>query len=130
MADSAILNEGLKYAINRETPSQGDGTGRFWPHGTRTWPDGQSMPSGHSITAWSFAHVVADRYPGWKGQMFIGNLRGQALLRIKLDGHRVVEQQRLVTGLLERIRDVRQGPDGWLYLLTNSPQGRVIRVER
>src|ERR1700727_2013229 len=50
MADSAILNEGLKYAINRETPSQGDGTGRFWPHGTRTWPDGQSMPSGHSIT--------------------------------------------------------------------------------
>ncbi len=83
-----------------------------------------------SIAPSGMAFLTSDRYPGWKGQMFIGNLRGQALLRIKLDGHRVVEQQRLVTGLLERIRDVRQGPDGWLYLLTNSPQGRVIRVER
>jgi glucose/arabinose dehydrogenase len=51
-------------------------------------------------------------------------------LRVKLDGRRVVEQQRLVTGLLERIRDVRQGPDGWLYILTNSPDGRLIRIER
>lgn len=83
-----------------------------------------------SIAPSGMVFLTSDRYPGWKGQMFIGNLRGQALLRIKLDGHRVVEQQRLVTGLLERVRDVRQGPDGWLYLLTNSPQGRVIRVER
>jgi membrane-associated phospholipid phosphatase len=65
MADSVILNEGLKYAIDRETPSQGDGTGRFWPHGPETWPDGQSMPSNHSIIVWSAAHVVANRYPGW-----------------------------------------------------------------
>lgn len=65
MADSLILNEGLKYAINRETPTQGDETGRFWPHGPKTWPDGQSMPSNHSIIVWSAAHVVANRYPGW-----------------------------------------------------------------
>jgi membrane-associated phospholipid phosphatase len=62
--DSVILGEGLKYAINRERPNQGDGTGRFWPHGTATWPDGQSMPSEHSMVAWSFAHVVADQYNG------------------------------------------------------------------
>lgn len=65
MVDALILNEGLKYAIDRQTPSQGDGTGRFWPHGTKTWPDGQSMPSNHSILVWSFAHAVAARYPGW-----------------------------------------------------------------
>jgi membrane-associated phospholipid phosphatase len=64
--DAQILNLPLKYALNRQTPNQGDGTGRFWPHGTRTWPDGQSMPSGHSLTAWSIAHVVAARYPGWR----------------------------------------------------------------
>lgn len=64
MADSVILNTGLGYAINRQTPRQGDGTGRFWPHGTRTWPDGQSMPSDHSIVVWSFAHVVASQYDG------------------------------------------------------------------
>lgn len=83
-----------------------------------------------SIAPSGMTFLTSDRYPGWKGQMFIGNLRGQALLRIKLDGHRVVEQQRLVTGLLERIRDVRQGPDGWLYVITNSPEGRIIRIER
>lgn len=64
MADSVILNKGLQYAIDRQTPRQGDGTGRFWPHGTKTWPDGQSMPSDHSILVWSFAHVVASQYDG------------------------------------------------------------------
>jgi aldose sugar dehydrogenase len=51
-------------------------------------------------------------------------------VRIKLDGHHVVEQERLVTGLLERVRDVRQGPDGWLYITTKNPDGRIIRIER
>jgi membrane-associated phospholipid phosphatase len=64
MADSEILNTGLGYATDRQTPRQGDGTGRFWPHGTKTWPDGQSMPSDHSILVWSFAHVVASQYDG------------------------------------------------------------------
>ena len=42
----------------------------------------------------------------------------------------MVEQQLLATGLLERVRDVRQGPDGWLYITTKNPKGRVIRLER
>lgn len=67
--DAQIINLPLKYAINRQTPDQGDGTGRFWPHGTKTWPDGQSMPSGHALTAWSMAHVVAARYPGWRTRL-------------------------------------------------------------
>ena len=60
--DAVILNEGLKYAIDRERPNQGDGTGRFWPHGPSTWPDGQSMPSNHCMIAWSFARVIAGQY--------------------------------------------------------------------
>jgi membrane-associated phospholipid phosphatase len=72
--DAQILNLPLKYALNRQTPDQGDGTGRFWPHGSRTWPDGQSMPSGHSLTAWSLAHVVADRYPGWHTKLVVYGL--------------------------------------------------------
>jgi membrane-associated phospholipid phosphatase len=62
--DAVILNEGLKYAIDRERPNQGDGTGRFWPHGPSTWPDGQSMPSNHCMIVWSFARVIAGQYPG------------------------------------------------------------------
>jgi PAP2 superfamily len=74
MADALILNQGLKYAINRQSPSQGDETGRFWPHGTKTWPDGQSMPSNHAILVWSFAHAVAARYSSWETQLAVYGL--------------------------------------------------------
>lgn len=115
------ITHGTEYA---DSAKIGEGTSKPGMEQPVTWWGPISIaPSG-------MAFLTSDRYPGWKGQMFIGNLRGQALLRIKLDGHRVVEQQRLVTGLLERIRDVRQGPDGWLYVVTNSPEGRIIRIER
>jgi membrane-associated phospholipid phosphatase len=74
MVDSFILNTGLGYAINRQTPRQGDGTGRFWPHGPKTWPDGQSMPSDHSILVWSFAHVVASEYNGAATKILVYSL--------------------------------------------------------
>jgi membrane-associated phospholipid phosphatase len=74
MADSIILNTGLGYAIDRQTPMQGNGKGDFWPHGTKTWPDGQSMPSDHSILVWSFAHVVASQYSGIVTQLIVYSL--------------------------------------------------------
>jgi glucose/arabinose dehydrogenase len=57
-------------------------------------------------------------------------LRGQTLVRLELEGNKVAKEERLLTDLGERIRDVRQGPDGWLYLLTDSRNGRLIRLER
>ncbi len=72
--DALILNEGLKYAINRERPNQGDGTGRFWPHGPGTWPDGQSMPSNHCMIAWSFARVIAGQYNTWPTKVTVYSL--------------------------------------------------------
>jgi aldose sugar dehydrogenase len=87
------------------------------------WGPDSVAPSGMSF-------LGSDRYPGWKGQLFMATLAGKALVRIKLDGRQVVEQQRLLTGMLERIRDVRQGPDGWLYVVTGGQEGRIIRVER
>lgn len=74
MADATVLDQGLKYAINRETPNQGDGTGRFWPHGTRDWPDGASMPSEHAINVWAFAHVVAGQYDGIGTKLLVYSL--------------------------------------------------------
>lgn len=74
MADSILLNTGLSYAINRQTPMQGNHMGDFWPHGFRTWPDGQSMPSDHSILAWSFAHVVASQYSGIATRLIVYSL--------------------------------------------------------
>ena len=54
----------------------------------------------------------------------------QQLVRLELDGNRVVREERLLTDLNERIRDVRQGPDGWIYLLTDSADGRILRLSR
>jgi glucose/arabinose dehydrogenase len=83
-----------------------------------------------SIAPSGMAFLTSDRYPGWKGNLFIGALRGAQLQRLELEGRKVVKRESLLTELNERIRDVRQGPDGWLYVLTDSPDGRVIRLER
>jgi glucose/arabinose dehydrogenase len=83
-----------------------------------------------SIAPSGLAFLTSERYPGWKGNAFIGALAGQMLVRLELDGRKVVGEHRLLQDLHERIRDVRQGPDGWLYLLTDSADGRVIRLER
>jgi glucose/arabinose dehydrogenase len=77
------------------------------------------------------AFMTSDRYAnfaGWKGSLFLGALRGQALIRITLDGNKVVAQERLLQTLNERIRDVRQGPDGLLYLLTDNADGRILKL--
>ena len=81
-----------------------------------------------SIAPSGMAFLTSERYPGWKGQLFIGSLRAEALIRIELAGNTVLRQERLLRTLNERIRDVRQGPDGYLYLLTDNPDGRVLRV--
>lgn len=62
----------------------------------------------------------------WQGSLFVGALAGQALWRLQLSGNTVVGRERLLVSLGERFRDVRQGPDGRLYLLTDS--GRLLRV--
>lgn len=82
-----------------------------------------------SIAPSGMAFLTSERYPGWKGNLFVGALRAQLLVRLELDGAKVVREHRLLTSFGERIRDVRQGPDGWLYLLTDSNNGRVIRLE-
>ncbi|HWI12402.1 MAG TPA: PQQ-dependent sugar dehydrogenase [Burkholderiaceae bacterium] len=83
-----------------------------------------------SIATSGLAFLTSDRYPGWKGSAFIGALKAQLLVRLELGGRRAVREERLLQDLGERIRDVRQGPDGWLYVLTDSANGRILRLER
>ncbi|WP_334135208.1 PQQ-dependent sugar dehydrogenase [Tepidimonas sp.] len=102
------------------------------PIGEGTHKPGMVPPLYHwtpSIAPSGMAFVTSDRYgPAWRGNLFIGALRGQHLVRLELDGARVVREHRLLTELRERIRDVRQGPDGWLYVLTDAPHGRLLRL--
>jgi glucose/arabinose dehydrogenase len=83
-----------------------------------------------SIAPSGMAFITGERYPGWQGQLVIGALRGQKLVRLELDGNRVTGEQALLDGRGLRFRDVRQGPDGWLYVLTDSESGQVLRLER
>ena len=66
------------------------------------------------------------RFPEWKGNLFVGSLAAHALIRLVLDGERVVAEERLLTDRNQRIRDVRQGPDGTIYLLTGD--GALLRI--
>jgi glucose/arabinose dehydrogenase len=66
----------------------------------------------------------------WHGDLFVGALATQQLVRLDLDGDRVVGEERLLNGFGYRVRDVRNGPDGALYLLTDSSNGRVLKIEQ
>ncbi|HJU33026.1 MAG TPA: PQQ-dependent sugar dehydrogenase [Hyphomicrobiaceae bacterium] len=81
-----------------------------------------------SIAPSGAAFYTADLVPEWKGSLFVGALAGQALHRLVLDGDAIVGEEALLGDLGERIRDVRQGPDGAIWVLTDSPEGRVLRV--
>jgi glucose/arabinose dehydrogenase len=93
--------------------------------------DGSTWVSGFkSSTAPSGLAFFTGSTPAhWNGSLFLGALAGKALWRLQLDGVRVVGRERLLTGLNERIRDVRMGPDGHLWLLTDGSSGRLLRVD-
>ena len=68
-------------------------------------------------------------FPAWEGSAFLGGLAGQVLYRVALTGTTVNQIQRVPINMNERIRDVRLGPDGFIYFLTDSQQGRIVRLE-
>ena len=75
------------------------------------------------------AFLTSDRYgAAWKGNLFVGSLKFQYLDRIELKDGQVVAEHKLLEDLGQRIRDVRQGPDGLLYVLTDNANGRLIRL--
>lgn len=112
----------------------GSPVGDCVPVGGASAAPGLEQPAAYwvptSIAPSGLVFYTGDRYPGWRGHLFMGALAGKALWRIELRGASVVSREALPIELKERIRDVRQGPDGWLYLLTDHAQGRILRLER
>ncbi len=83
-----------------------------------------------SIAPSGMAFLTSERYgTAWKGSLFVGSLKFGRLHRLEVRDGKVLREERLLEDLGERIRDVRQGPDGWLYLLTDSPRGRLLRLQ-
>ncbi|WP_034945611.1 PQQ-dependent sugar dehydrogenase [Erwinia oleae] len=68
------------------------------------------------------------RFPQWKNSLFIGALKEKNLIHLSVNGDRVTEKERLLSDRGERIRDVRMGPDGYLYVLTDERNGKLLKV--
>ena len=82
-----------------------------------------------SIAPSGLAFYSGAAFPSWKKSLFSGNLAGQRLVRMTIENSRITGQEVLLQGTVGRIRDVREGPDGFLYLITDSANGALYRIE-
>ena len=81
-----------------------------------------------SIAPSGMTFYTGDLFAAWRGSLFLGALVSQVLVRLEIDGDKVVKEERLLQQLRERVRDVRQGPDGALWLATDNSSGRILRL--
>jgi len=94
--------------------------------------EGMAQPARYwvpSISPSGLTFYDGAAFPLWQGSLFLGALSGEVLVRLELEGDTVVHEERLLEDFGERIRDVRQGPDGFLYILTDSGDGQLLRLE-
>jgi glucose/arabinose dehydrogenase len=82
-----------------------------------------------SIAPSGMTFYTGDKFPAWRGNLFVAALKYRMLVRLEVEGRRVVSEERLLEGMGQRLRDVVQGPDGYLYLLTDEDDGRILRLE-
>ena len=125
-----IIRRGANYGWPVITYGANYGTGTKIGEGTHK--PGMEQPLYYwvpSIAPSGMAFYTGDQFPRWKGDLFVGALRDQMLVRLKLEGEKVVKEERLLKGVLGRIRDVRAGPDGFIYLLTDENSGMMVRLE-
>ena len=112
----------ISYGREYSGGTIGDGTSKPGLEQPVYYWDPSIAPSGMTF-------YTGDKFPAWKGSLFVGALKFQLLARLEVEGDRIVREERLLEDMGERIRDVRQGPDGYLYLLTDEEDGRILRLE-
>jgi aldose sugar dehydrogenase len=125
-----VMRAGVNYGWPVITYGRNYGLGTRIGEGTAK--PGMAQPLYYwvpSIAPSGMAFYAGERFPRWKNDLFIGALRDRMLVRLELDGEKVVAEERLLQGVLGRIRDVRSGPDGYLYLLTDERDGMLVRLE-
>ncbi len=100
--------------------------------GEGTHKEGMAQPVHYWVPSISPSGLMiydGDRFPAWQGSFFAGALSGELLVRLEVAGGKAVAEERMLEDLEERIRDVRQGSDGLIYLLTDHPDGMLLRLE-
>ena len=81
-----------------------------------------------SIAPSGMAFYSGDKFTHWRGNLFVGSLKFGALTRLEIDGHNIINEERLLHNHYGRIRDVVQGPDGLIYLLTDDANGKLLQL--
>jgi glucose/arabinose dehydrogenase len=112
----------ITYGVDYSGARIGEGTAKAGMEQPVFYWDPVIAPSG-------MLFYTGDAYPGWKGNIFVGSLTPGCLVRIQMQNGRVVREERYVD-IGERIRDVAQGPDGLIYMVTDNEEGRVLRLEK
>jgi glucose/arabinose dehydrogenase len=82
-----------------------------------------------SVALSGMIFYVGDKLPGWKNSIFTGGLSGMQLVRLEIKDDRVVAEEKLLRERCRRLRDVRQGPDGLIYVITDEANGEILRIE-
>jgi aldose sugar dehydrogenase len=111
----------ISYGVDYSGAKIGQGTAK----------PGLEQPVYHwdpSIAPSGMTFYTGDKFPAWRGSILTGALASELVSRLETQGNRVTGEERILRELGERIRDVRQGPDGYVYLLTDASQGRILRL--
>lgn len=140
-----------KLWVHEHGPKGGDEINIIEPGANYGWPvvslgfnydgtpvgTGEAHAEGMANPIYSWTPVIApsgmmfyggDAFPDWQGDLFVGGLRARALVRLDLHGDKVVAEERLLTEVGRRIRDVAEGPDGAIYVITDEDDGEILRV--
>ena len=112
----------ISYGVHYSGEKIGEGTRKPGLEQPAFYWDPSIAPSG-------MAFYTGDKFPAWRGSVLVGALAGKLVARLETSGSKVTGEERMLQNLGERIRDVRQGPDGFVYLLTDSAQGRILRMK-
>ncbi len=145
----ALHPDGKQIWLHEHGPRGGDEINQVLPGKNYGWPlvtygreyygptigstemEGMEPPLKHwtpSIAPSGMAFYQGEAFPQWQGDLFVGALAGQHLARVRFDGLQEVEEEKLLEDMA-RIRDVRVGPDGFLYLLTDASDGALLRLK-
>ena len=114
-----VITYGVNYGVGTRI---GEGTQKAgMEHPLHYW-----VPS---IAPSGMAFYDGDKFPAWRGNILLGALSYQMLVRLELDGEKVVKEERMMQRTVGRIRDVRVGPDGYVYVLSDERRGVIARLE-
>jgi glucose/arabinose dehydrogenase len=125
-----VLVSGRNYGWPVITYGRNYGTGTKIGEGTHK--EGMEQPLHQwspSIAPSGMTLYTGSMFPAWRGNLFVGALKYRLVARLEVRDGRIVHEERLLEGVLGRIRDVRTGPDGYIYLLTDEGDGVIARLE-